>query len=55
MSRGRLWLICAGAICFADLYGDEIIFVTVDSWMYFGNVGVRVMSDFGILGRGRRG
>jgi len=36
-------------MCFPDIYGDDIIFVTVDTWMYSGNVGVGPMSDFGIL------
>lgn len=58
IDRGRLRRICAGAICFPDIYGDDVIFVTEDHpWKYSGNVGVRLTSDFGILslGRGRRG
>jgi len=58
INRGRLWRICAGAICFPEIYGDDIIFVTEDyPWTYSCNVGVRLTSDFEILslGRGRRG
>jgi len=41
---------------FSDIYGDDIIFVIEDDlWKYSGGVCVRLTSDFGILGRGRRG
>jgi tricorn protease len=46
----------SGYYMFPDIYSDEIIFVTEDDlWKYSGDVCVRLTSDFGILGRGRRG
>jgi tricorn protease len=46
----------SGYYMFPDIYGDDIIFMTEDyPWKYSGDVSVRLMSDFGILGRGRRG
>jgi len=46
----------SGYYMFPDIYGDDITFVTEDYlWKYSGDVCVRLTSDFGILGRGRRG
>ena len=37
IDRGRLRRICTGAICFPDIYGDDVIFVTEDHpWKYSG-------------------
>jgi tricorn protease len=46
----------SGYYMFPDINGDDMIFVTEEYlWKYSSDVCVRLTSDFGVLGRGRRG